>query len=217
MLTKIKGAYANLFNSELVDSELKDYIYEIFINIQHFLTETQPQFIKESPVQRLRHICLEILQKIRNVDFFKPYAPSLISLLFKLIEEIPILVVLMYQLFKQQIHHDVSEFIPLIMEFINMKPLPEQRLDPAFRQDKFIDFLAAQVKTLSFLAYVIKIYQDLVEQHSTALVKGMMNLLVTCPPSVTNMRKEFFIAARHILGAQEIRPSEFSSGIHSCG
>uniref|UniRef100_A0A0X3PBM4 PIK-related kinase FAT domain-containing protein n=2 Tax=Schistocephalus solidus TaxID=70667 RepID=A0A0X3PBM4_SCHSO len=338
MLTKIKGAYANLFNSELaleerlnsgtelcellenasVDSELKDYIYEIFINIQHFLTETQPQFIKESPVQRLRHICLEILQKIRNVDFFKPYAPSLISLLFKLIEheneenvllcikliidlhkfyrpqfssdvtqflvfvqkvyrslkgqsfnifrpqenyevdnisdldveillqgiftptpvktkstdsdgnfiiyhilpksclslrvmqEIPILVVLMYQLFKQQIHHDVSEFIPLIMEFINMKPLPEQRLDPAFRQDKFIDFLAAQVKTLSFLAYVIKIYQDLVEQHSTALVKGMMNLLVTCPPSVTNMRKEFFIAARHILGAQEIRPKFLS-------
>ncbi|KAL7059896.1 hypothetical protein AAHC03_013064 [Spirometra sp. Aus1] len=319
MLTKIKDAYANLFNSELdleerlnsgtelcellenvsVDSELKECIYEIFVNVQHFLTETQPQFIKESPVQRLRHICLEILQKIRNVDFFKPYAPSLISLLFKLIEheneenvllcikliidlhksyrpqfssdvtqflvfvqkvyrslkgqsfnifrpqdnydvdnitdlnvemllqsiftptpvktkstdpdgncliEIPILVVLMYQLFKQQIHHDVSEFIPLIMEFINMKPLPEQRLDPAFRQDKFIDFLAAQVKTLSFLAYVIKIYQDLVEQHSGALVKGMMNLLVTCPPSVTNMRKEFFIAARHILGAQEIRP-----------
>lgn len=42
-------------------------------------------------------------------------------------QEIPILVVLMYQLFKQQIHSNVSEFIPLIMDFINMRPLPEQR------------------------------------------------------------------------------------------
>ncbi|VDK81839.1 unnamed protein product [Dibothriocephalus latus] len=211
MFIKIKGAYTNLFNSELaleerlnsgtelcellesvsVDSELKDCIYEIFINVQHFLTETQPQFIKESPVQRLRHICLEILQKIRNVDFFKPYAPSLISLLFKLIE-----------------HENEENVLLCIKLIIDLHKFyrPQFSLDPAFRQDKFIDFLAAQVKTLSFLAYVIKIYQDLVEQHSAALVKGMMNLLVTCPPSVTNMRKEFFIAARHILGAQEIRP-----------
>lgn len=80
------------------------------------------------------------------------------------------------------------------------------------------------MKTLSFLAYVIKIYQvslgllhftllttsfsqETIDQHSAALVKGMMNLMVTCPPSITNMRKEFFIATRHILSAQEIRPS----------
>ncbi|VDD83203.1 unnamed protein product [Mesocestoides corti] len=125
-------------------------------------------------------------------------------------QEIPILVVLMYQLFKQQIHDQVSEFIPLIMEFINMKPLSEPSQDPSTRKGKFIDFMAAQVKTLSFLAYVIKIYQELVEQHSSALVKGMMNLLVTCPPSVTNMRKEFFIATRHILSTQEIRPKFLS-------
>ncbi|KAA0193602.1 hypothetical protein FBUS_05453 [Fasciolopsis buskii] len=33
------------------------------------------------------------------------------------------------------------------------------RSNAAFNQDIFIDFMAAQVKTLSFLAYVIKIYQ----------------------------------------------------------
>ncbi|CAH8511956.1 unnamed protein product, partial [Dicrocoelium dendriticum] len=47
---------------------------------------------------------------------------------------------------------------------------------------------------------------DIVEHYSANLVRGMMNLLYNCPPCVTNMRKEFFIAARHILSAQEIRP-----------
>lgn len=98
------------------------------------------------------------------------------------------------------------------------------RQDPSCKKSKYLDFTAAQVKTLSFLAYVIKIYQvslgllhftllttsfsqETIDQHSAALVKGMMNLMVTCPPSITNMRKEFFIATRHILSAQEIRPS----------
>ncbi|CAH8874323.1 unnamed protein product [Trichobilharzia szidati] len=124
----------------------------------------------------------------------------------KVMQEIPILVVLMYQLFKQHIHQNVSDFIPLIMDFINIKPTEEQKRSVNFSEEVFIDFMAAQVKTLSFLAYVIKIYQDSVERHSVTLVQGMMNLLANCPPSVTNMRKEFFIAARHILSAQEIRP-----------
>lgn len=45
----------------------------------------------------------------------------------KVMQEIPILVVLMYQLFKQHIHQDVSDFIPLIMDFINLKPTEEQK------------------------------------------------------------------------------------------
>ena len=40
-------------------------------------------------------------------------------------QEIPILVVMLYQLYKQQIHSQVTEFIPVIMEFINMRPLSE--------------------------------------------------------------------------------------------
>ena len=81
------------------------------------------------------------------------------------------------------------------------------REDQSYKKSKYLDFMAAQVKTLSFLAYVIKIYQESIEQHSSALVKGMMNLMVSCPPCITNMRKEFFIATRHILSYPEIRPS----------
>ncbi|TNN09277.1 Transcription-associated protein [Schistosoma japonicum] len=296
------------------EREMQDLTFIIHDKIQYYLMSTRPENLLESDTQQLRHMCLEIIQKIPNGDHLRPFSRSLLEMLFKLVEienednvlvcvkliidihkfyrpsfsndvsrfldfvkdvyrdlkfraykifepklklevpaisdidleaevlntftvtsvytqepksdgsfmvyhilpksgfslkvmqEIPILVVLMYQLFKQHIHQDISDFIPLIMDFINLKPTEEQKRNSNFSQEVFIDFMAAQVKTLSFLAYVIKIYQDSVELHSVSLVQGMMNLLINCPPSVTNMRKEFFIAARHILSAQEIRP-----------
>lgn len=39
--------------------------------------------------------------------------------------EIPILIVLFYQLYRPQILDSLVEIMPLIMDFINMRPLPE--------------------------------------------------------------------------------------------
>ena len=40
----------------------------------------------------------------------------------KVVAELPIIVVLMYQLYKQNVHQDVAEFIPLIMVTITLQP-----------------------------------------------------------------------------------------------
>jgi len=45
----------------------------------------------------------------------------------KVLAELPIIVVLMYQLYKQHVHNDVAEFIPLIMNTIVLQPSPQQR------------------------------------------------------------------------------------------
>ena len=105
----------------------------------------------------------------------------------------------MYQIYKQNVHQDVSDFIPLIMTTITLQPSPQHRASPAFNKEVFVDFMGAQIKTLSFLAYIIRIYQDVVSQHSTMMVKGMLGLLTLCPPEVAHLRKELLIAARHIL------------------
>jgi len=68
--------------------------------------------------------------------------------------------------------------------------------------------MGAQVKTLSFLAYIIKLYQDLVVQHSNLLVTGLIQLLVLCPMEVAYLRRELFIATRHIM-ATDLRFSKF--------
>ena len=117
----------------------------------------------------------------------------------KVLQELPIIVVLMYQIYKLNVHQDVSDFIPLIMTTITLQPSPQHRASPAFNKEVFVDFMGAQIKTLSFLAYIIRIYQDVVSQHSTMMVQGMLGLLTLCPMEVTHLRKELLIATRHIL------------------
>ncbi|XP_044007561.1 transformation/transcription domain-associated protein isoform X2 [Aphidius gifuensis] len=117
----------------------------------------------------------------------------------KVLQELPIIVVLMYQIYKQNVHQDVSDFIPLIMTTITLQPDPQHRLSPGFNKEVFVDFMGAQIKTLSFLAYIIRIYQDVVAQHSPMMVKGILSLLTLCPMEVAHLRKELLIAARHIL------------------
>nr|CAH7738954.1 unnamed protein product [Callosobruchus chinensis] len=117
----------------------------------------------------------------------------------KVLQELPIIVVLMYQLYKMNVYQDVSDFIPLIMNTITLQPTLEQRQADTFNKEIFVDFMGAQIKTLSFLAYIIKIYQEVVQAHATKMVQGMLGLLTLCPQEVAHLRRELLIAARHIL------------------
>ncbi|XP_066597811.1 transformation/transcription domain-associated protein isoform X1 [Prorops nasuta] len=105
----------------------------------------------------------------------------------------------MYQIYKQNVHQDVSDFIPLIMTTITLQPSLQHRASPEFNKEVFVDFMGAQIKTLSFVAYIIRIYQEVVSQHSTMMVKGILGLLTLCPMEVAHLRKELLVATRHIL------------------
>jgi len=143
----------------------------------------------------------------------------------KVLQELPIIVVLMYQLYKQDVHQDVSDFIPLIVKTITLQPALEQRQLETFNKEIFVDFMGAQIKTLSFMAYIIKSYLEVVRKlnfvvgfikiakfqvktHSDMLVEGMLGLLSLCPMEVSHLRKELLIATRHIL-ATELRNSMY--------
>lgn len=117
----------------------------------------------------------------------------------KVLQELPIIVVLMNQLYKQNVLQDVSDFIPIVITTISLQPSPQHRASPGFNKEVFVDFMGAQIKTLSFLAYVIRVYQDVITQHSPMLVKGILGLFTLCPVEVAHLRKELVIASRHIL------------------
>ncbi|KAJ8413683.1 hypothetical protein AAFF_G00081900 [Aldrovandia affinis] len=121
------------------------------------------------------------------------------SLSLKVLAELPIIVVLMYQLYKLNIHNVVSEFVPLIMNTIMLQVSAQARQHKLYNKELYADFIAAQIKTLSFLAYIIRIYQDLVGKYSQQMVKGMLQLLSSCPSETAHLRKELLIAAKHIL------------------
>lgn len=45
----------------------------------------------------------------------------------KVLQELPLIVVLMYQIYKNAVHSEVAEFIPLILTTINLQPTLIQR------------------------------------------------------------------------------------------
>lgn len=75
--------------------------------------------------------------------------------------------------------------------------------------------MGAQIKTLAFLAYIIRIYQDTIANHANLMVKGIIGLLTLCPPEVAHLRKELVIATRHIL-ATDLRLSKLLSYNYTC-
>jgi len=65
-----------------------------------------------------------------------------------------------------------------------------------------VDLVSAQIKVLSYLAFVIKPFTEILTVHSTQLVEGMIGMLESCPMEVTHLRKELLIASRHILNTE---------------
>lgn len=116
----------------------------------------------------------------------------------KVLQELPVVLVLMNQLYKADIQDELAEFVPAIINVVTLRPTPEQMAAPLFNKEVFVDFMGAQVKTLSFVAYTIKLYQKEINQHSLSLVRGIISMLQVCPMEVVNLRKELFIAARHV-------------------
>jgi transformation/transcription domain-associated protein len=122
---------------------------------------------------------------------------------FKVLQELPIVLVLLYQLYKQNVHDHVVVFLPAILNTITLEPKKEFREMENFNKEMFVDFISVQIKTLAFLAYTIKTFpgglMEIIEQHANILVCGMILLLRICPKEVAHLRKELLVATRHIL------------------
>jgi hypothetical protein len=79
----------------------------------------------------------------------------------------------------------VAEFIPLTMKTIVLQPSAKARQAPDFNREAYVDFVAVQIKFLSFLAYIIRIYQDQVGEghtytHSYTIVSLLTSYTMSC-------------------------------------
>ncbi|KAJ8314001.1 hypothetical protein KUTeg_008562 [Tegillarca granosa] len=77
----------------------------------------------------------------------------------KVLAELPIIVVLMYQLYKPNVHQEVAEFIPLIMNTIILQPLPVHRQVKVFKlmSDKYEVF---QLMSDKYMYEVFQLMSD---------------------------------------------------------
>lgn len=143
----------------------------------------------------------------------------------KVLAECPLTTVMIYNYNKDILNQEIVDIIPLVATVVALQPSDEQRL-ATDNQEVYADFVTAQVKALSFLAFFktqkvekisitncstnfvrfLNLIKDYLVKYSDFIVTGIMQLLKNCPPEVVNVRKDLLAISRHIIA--DLRPSE---------
>lgn len=115
---------------------------------------------------------------------------------FKIVTECPLVVMFLFQLYHRLIQINIPQLLPLMVVAISV-PGPDKV--PPHLKNHFIELKGAQVKTVSFLTYLLKSCADYIRRHEESICRSIVNLLVTCSDSVS-IRKELLVALKHVLG-----------------
>ncbi|KOS19655.1 Transcription-associated protein 1 [Escovopsis weberi] len=133
---------------------------------------------------------------------------------FKVLSECPIIVVSIFQTYRNTVQANVKLFVPLIKKFLSLQASAQKQahadaaargeihtgVSPAVKnRAAFGDFITAQIKTMSFLAYLLRSYSAQLSDFLPTLPDIVIRLLKDCPREKSGTRKELLIAIRHII------------------
>jgi transformation/transcription domain-associated protein len=133
---------------------------------------------------------------------------------FKVLSECPIIVVSIFQSNRPVVNKNVRLFVPLIKNVLLLQAKPQEKAhaDAKARGDIFTgvskdiknraafgDFILMQVKTMSFLAYLLRVYAQQLTDFLPTLPDIVIRMLKDCPRERSGARKELLVAIRHII------------------
>ncbi|GLJ07095.1 hypothetical protein SUGI_0058030 [Cryptomeria japonica] len=114
---------------------------------------------------------------------------------FKIVTECPLIVMFLFQLYSRYVQTNIPVLLPLMVTAIS---IPGPQHVPPNLKNHYVELKGAQVKTVSFLTYLLRSFADYIRPHEENISKSIVNLLVSCPDSVS-IRKELLVATRHVL------------------
>ncbi|KAL4999408.1 hypothetical protein BDV10DRAFT_193620 [Aspergillus recurvatus] len=133
---------------------------------------------------------------------------------FKVLAECPIIVVSIFQTHRTSVSANVKLFVPLIKSILLLQAKPQEKAHAeAAAQDRiftgvckeiknraaFGEFITLQVKTMSFLAYLLRLQPHQLQDFLPTLPSVVVRLLQDCPREKSSARKELLVAIRHII------------------
>ena len=152
-----------------------------------------------------------------DIAIDQPQAPKTLSkgmASFKVLAECPIIVVSLFQAHKPAVTANVKQFIPLIKGILmaTAKPQAAEHDEAMERGEVFTgvsrniknraafgEFVTAQVKTMSFLAYLLRVWANQLHDFLPVLPNICIRMLRDCPSEKSAARKELLVAIRHII------------------
>ena len=131
---------------------------------------------------------------------------------FRVLTECPLIVMLLFQLYAKYIKQSVPLLVPGMMDFLSQIPptnatrvqrerykefiaaqVPDPSAPISFHHCDFLTYpYCLQVKTLSFLTYLLRGFTELMGAYENAITKNVLSLLQMCPGEAVATRKEVF-------------------------
>lgn len=133
---------------------------------------------------------------------------------FKVLAECPIIVVSIMQAHRPLVQTYVTNFVPSIKNILLLQAKAQERAHAEAAKNNAIftgvskdiknraafgEFITAQVKTMSFLAYLLRVYASKLSDFLPTLPGVVVRLLKDCPREKSGARKELLVAIRHII------------------
>ncbi|KAL2811601.1 hypothetical protein BJX63DRAFT_274498 [Aspergillus granulosus] len=133
---------------------------------------------------------------------------------FKVLAECPIIVVSIFQTHRNSVSANVKLFVPLIKSILLLQAKPQEKAHAEAaaqgtiftgvckeikNRAAFGEFITLQVKTMSFLAYLLRLQPHQLQDFLPTLPSVVVRLLQDCPREKSSARKELLVAIRHII------------------
>ncbi|KAL6722004.1 transcription-associated protein 1 [Lecanora helva] len=133
---------------------------------------------------------------------------------FKVFAECPIIVVSLFQAHRNCVPPNVKRFVPCIKDVLKLEAAPQARAHEAAKERgeiftgvckeirnraAFGELINAQVKMMSFLAYLLRVYYQQLQDFLPVLPDIVIRLLRDCPSEKSSTRKELLVAIRHTI------------------
>ncbi|KAI8806472.1 hypothetical protein BJ742DRAFT_680099, partial [Cladochytrium replicatum] len=147
---------------------------------------------------------------------------------FKVLTECPIILAMLFQVYKRFVPTHIPEFVPITIGALSLQPEAQRRSHEEATRDgrifigvspyiphrlrvQYSELKALQVKTLSFIAYILRSFTALLKPYENQIATCVVDLLKDCPPEACQTRKaghnrfrDILVATRHI-GYTEFR------------
>ncbi|KAL5037675.1 transcription-associated protein 1 [Batrachochytrium dendrobatidis] len=132
---------------------------------------------------------------------------------FKVLTECPIIIALLFQIHRKFVTPNVPQFVPYIVKVLMLQPYQQQQahqnaeangtiflgMSPDIKDAAlYVEFKSLQVKTVSFIAYILRSFISLLKPYEDSVANGVICLMKDCPPDASATRKELLIATRHL-------------------
>ncbi|PIO59766.1 hypothetical protein TELCIR_18758, partial [Teladorsagia circumcincta] len=125
----------------------------------------------------------------------------------KAFQDIPMLVIFLYQHHKAGVQTEAMEFLLCCLDFLGIQISNEQKADEKYNKALADEFYTAQSKMLAYLSIMGKIreFMEQILANGDRFINGVLSLLEQCPAELIVVRKDVLITLKFFF-ISDLRP-----------